>query len=105
LILGYTNKQICKALDLASRTVKAYLQQAYIIYDIDHEACIPRVRLVATILYERNPELVPYFDGDRAAQWGYLSAYDFVRTLDEAEAYREGGSTPRKTAKLSDGKE
>jgi hypothetical protein len=102
LCRGYTNKQIARALDIAERTVKMHLNRAFVMYDIDPSVYVPRVALATILLYQKNPELVPFFDGDRASQYGLPSACDHLRTLDEAEAYREGGSAPRETARLSD---
>jgi hypothetical protein len=89
LILGYSNQQIGKALDMARRTVKAHLSRAFVLYDIDYAVHVPSVRLAILVLYERNPELKPFFDGDRASQWGYPSAADNLRTAAEIDAYHD----------------
>jgi DNA-binding CsgD family transcriptional regulator len=87
VIRGYTNRQIATALDMTEDTVKQHLYHVYAMYGINAKTHMARICLAMQVTYERHPELMPFFDGDRASQYGYPSAMDNLRTAAETDAF------------------
>jgi DNA-binding CsgD family transcriptional regulator len=82
LLRGYSNPAIASALEIRVRTVKAYLSKLFFRYGIEHDDRVDnrgaRIKLAVRATYERHPSLVPFCNGDRAANLGFQSARDYV---------------------------
>lgn len=70
-------EDIPKKMRLASTTVKKHLNSIYRKRGI--RSGIKSIRLLTEELYGRRPDLIPFANGDRAAQVGELSATRFAQ--------------------------
>lgn len=76
ILSGKGNHEIAQGLHISKRVAKTHLTRLYRRYGI--KGGIKRVKLAVAAYYERNPDLVPFCDGDRASMLGETSAAIFA---------------------------
>lgn len=82
LLRGYSNVKIAKEMKITLNGVKQHLNYLFVLYGVrrrdNKQDDGARIRLAVKVIYENNPNLIPFHDGDRAAQCGKLSAKDHI---------------------------
>ncbi len=76
-------KATAKRLGIAVRTVKAHVNRMYL-KSLPGSTRLKRIQIVVNEVYAQHPELVPFSNGDRAAQINQMPAEQFAARKLEA---------------------
>lgn len=88
IVAGRKNREIAEELQMVYRTVKLHCNRLYLRYGVGGgDAELKRIKLAVKVFYERNPERVPFSDGDRAGMLGQTSATVFAAQRLAAEEF------------------
>jgi len=70
-------KTTAARLGIAVRTVKAHVNRMYL-KSLQGSTRLKRIQIVVNEIYAQHPELVPFSNGDRAAQVNQMPAHQFA---------------------------